>query len=351
MNPIRISALLLALISTPLFANKASNQALDACMRQLVVTAEPSLTIAKLRSTCSDQIKAETQMHQDIREIHAVATDAETQIDPATSIQERRERLEEVSRLNPFTITAHKPNYLFPATWNFHPNQEPFVGTNNKVEEPETQFQISLKIPLMVEMFNAPVDLYLAYTNTSWWQVFNTAESRPFRETNHEPELFLDWKTGWHFMGVDTTTIRFGVNHQSNGRDLPFSRSWNRIFAQFILSTDKILFSFQPWWRVPEEDKTSPTDTTGDENPNIEQFAGQAEFLLGYQWHENNFVIRHRSNLRADYRGGLELNWSFPLNKRVRGYLRYYDGYGESLIDYNAYTQRIGLGFMLTDWL
>jgi phospholipase A1 len=51
-----------------------------------------------------------------------------------------------------------------------------------------------------------------------------------------------------------------------------------------------------------------------------------------------------------DNRGALQLEWSFPLNKRIGGYIQYYLGYGESLIDYNHNENRMGLGFILMDW-
>ena len=64
--------------------------------------------------------------------------------------------------------------------------------------------------------------------------------------------------------------------------------------------------------------------------------------------------MRGQNNLESGFsRGGLELSWSFPLWNwpYLRGYVQYYTGYGESLIDYDQYVNRLGIGFSLSDWL
>ena len=62
-------------------------------------------------------------------------------------------------------------------------------------------------------------------------------------------------------------------------------------------------------------------------------------------------MILVRDNLRKDNRGALQLNWTFPIweTTDVRGYVQYFTGYGESMIDYNASTNRFSIGFIMSE--
>jgi phospholipase A1 len=48
---------------------------------------------------------------------------------------------------------------------------------------------------------------------------------------------------------------------------------------------------------------------------------------------------------------GFEFTWSYPLTNHLRLFAQYYNGYGESLIDYDQKVERVGVGFAINDYL
>ena len=266
------------------------------------------------------------------------------QTKPATPLEERI-RIERETRYQPFVLTPHKPNYILPVTYNSHPNQAPFdPAVDGTIEEPEVKFQISIKFPITDELFGDRMTLYAAYTNQSYWQAYNDDDSHPFREANHEPELFLAMLNDWQVSGFTNKVNMVGISHQSNGQSGDQSRSWNRIYAEFIFEKNNFYLSFKPWIRVEPPNQE-------DDNPDILHYMGHGELRMAYASNRHTVAVRLRNNLEADNKGAVEFNWSFPMSRRAKWFIQYFDGYGESLIDYDARVKRVGIGIALTDWL
>lgn len=268
---------------------------------------------------------------------------------------ERIER-ERTAEDNRSVLLAHKRNYLLPLTYAAHPNDDVFdEGSSDfgqNLDNSEVQFQLSIKAALAGGLFTDADTLFVGATVRAFWQAYNADISAPFRETNYEPELFWVTPVPWKILGGDATLFSIGLSHQSNGRTQPFSRSWNRVYGSVIWERWRYVFHLKTWWRIPEGKKDDPIDARGDDNPDIEDYMGNFEFEIAYRKNDQEVSIMMRNNLdREDNRGAIQVDWTFPLKRRFRGYVQLFNGYGESLIDYNANIERIGFGILLTDLL
>jgi phospholipase A1 len=147
--------------------------------------------------------------------------------------------------------------------------------------------------------------------------------------------------------------VLFGFNHQSNGRSVPESRSWNRLTAEMLFDKGSSGWAtLKLWHRLPERTKTSATDSEGDDNPDITRFLGHAELRLGWVTSGHKITLMGRRSLRSAGKGALQADWSYPFpgSPALRLHMRWFNGYGESLIDYNRRVERLGIGVMLNDW-
>lgn len=187
---------------------------------------------------------------------------------------------------------------------------------------------------------------YFGFTQVSFWDV--GARSSPFRDTNYRPSLFYfksDIRRNW--MGARRVGLQAGFEHESNGRDGDSSRSVNILFVRPVMTfgdPEGYVLTVAPkiWLYV------------GDlsDNPDIEDYRGYFQLLVRYEkagsW---GFTTYLRKGTRKNY-GSLEFNASYPLDRLFRKrfdsylHLQYFNGWGESLLDYNVKSDaqfRLGL--------
>lgn len=243
-------------------------------------------------------------------------------------------------------ILPYRPNYFMPLSYNPSPNNDVLPAGSASLKEIETKFQISLKVPLADHLLSHDIATYLAYTQLSYWQTYNKQESSLLRDSDYEPEFFLQFNSTRRIGSWTNRYNRLGYDHQSNGQQDPLSRSWNRIYAEFVLDYGNVMVSVKPWYRI-----TGPPEQ--DSNPNMWKYLGYGE-LRGAMtfWKSCEASLLFRNNLRIpDNKGAIELGWAFPIAGRMKGYIQYFNGYGESLIDYNSAVNRISAGLSFSDWL
>lgn len=176
-------------------------------------------------------------------------------------------------------------------------------------EQNEAQFQISIKIPLYSNFLNTGGDLFSAYTQNSYWQVYDSDHSRPFRETNYMPELFMEWQPKKRYGESTLKKIRFALIHQSNGQDIGYSRSWNRTEVHFLFKNNNFHYGMTAWHRWEEDQKPSIDDISdkndpnyelyinGDDNPGLTDYIGNQRFFVRYDSKYTNVTLSHQNKI------------------------------------------------------
>ena len=195
--------------------------------------------------------------------------------------------------------------------------------------------------------------VWFGYTQQSYWQLFTPEISRPFRATDHEPEVMyvypttaqlpFGWK--WRYSGI-------GLVHQSNGQSKPLSRSWNRAYVMTGIELDnRFSVNARLWRRIPES-------AGSDDNPNISDYVGRGELSAFWNYDKNNMLgATLRSSLSSSGRGSVRVEWMqalgtglFGSKSNLRLHTALFNGYGDSMIDYNHKRTVFSVGLSLVDF-
>lgn len=229
------------------------------------------------------------------------------------------------------------------------------TGTPIAYQPNEMRIGLSVRTKLAQGLLtqNSPVkkdSLWFAYSQQSSWQLFNSEISRPFRTTDHEPELMYVYPTDvrlpggwrWRYAGI-------GLVHQSNGQSLPYSRSWNRVYLMGGAELgDRFTLTGRVWQRLHE-------GAADDDNPDISNYIGRAEFAGFWNVNRDNTLgLTLRHNLRGSGHGSVRLEWlkaiGDPATSNLRFHTQLFHGYGDTLIDYNRKRTVLSIGLSLVDF-
>ena len=275
---------------------------------------------------------------------------AATATAPVASYLDQRWELTPELRNGVLKLRAYRPQYILAhATDRMNENpQSPTRGTavsDVDLQRLEAKLQLSFRTKLVQDVLGSGTDAWFGYTQQSYWQAANTHYSSPFRETNYEPEFIVLHALPLALGPVRAPYASISYTHQSNGRGESLSRSWNRIIGDVAFESGPWSLHVRPWVRA--------FDASGanDDNPDIEDYVGRGELVGEYRADGHVVTLRTRHSLRGGERsrGSAQLDWAFPLAGSLSGHVQVFNGFGESLIDYNHRQTTVGVGVSFAD--
>ncbi len=262
--------------------------------------------------------------------------------------------LEPADKRRKFVVRTYLPNALLPLHYTTRLSRapqsptRPALAPNERYRAMESKLQVSLRAKAASDVLLPNADLWLAYTQRSLWQLWNSQESAPFRSTDYQPEAIYvvpvpaearELPFGWQWR-----MVQLGAAHQSNGQSLPQSRSWNRVYLGAGFERGEFGLQVRAHRRLPESKED-------DDNPDLTAYIGRGEILATWLPGVATAALSWRTNLKSLARGSMQLDLTYPVYGAepagLRWYVQLFSGYGETLLDYNHRQTTIGLGFSL----
>lgn len=195
-----------------------------------------------------------------------------------------------------------------------------------------SKLQLSFKLPVV-----RGVPLYFGYTQVMFWAL--NEKSKPFRDLTYNPDLF------YRFNFKDMGLLKFvdaGLwSHHSNGKKDSDSRSYNMNYLRAGFEHEYSRWILRTTAQLSYVHDFDPT------NRDIQRYVGPLTLGLSFIQLFDSWIDKSEIGLMmqaggkfADQwdEGGYQLSWSFRLGKFAlvpNLYLQYYQGYAETLLNYN----------------
>tara|TARA_Y100001963_G_scaffold99803_1_gene137378 strand:+ start:238 stop:1059 length:822 start_codon:yes stop_codon:yes gene_type:complete len=233
-----------------------------------------------------------------------------------------------LKRLPSFTI--HKDNYFITGV-------PTHTGINKQTAD--AKYQVSFKQLLFRKKVPQDSYLFLKYTQKAFWNIYEF--SSPFEEINFNPGIayskyFYDKRNNVNALAT------LSLEHESNGRDSIFSRSWNFVALEYHRTLSKKLVAGVKAW-LPFYYKES--------NPDLMDYSGYAQLNFDYEFIPNKLYaqLMLQKGTSWDWKGAARPRILYNPFNSVNQFimLEWFTGYDENLIEYNQYRSMIRIGFLL----
>lgn len=201
----------------------------------------------------------------------------------------------------------------------------------------DAKYQISFKQLITRHLLPFETQLFLTYTQKSFWNIYEF--SSPFQDVNFNPGIGLS--SGIYNGNNELTGItEFKLEHESNGRDGEASRSWNSvILAYHARLNDRTILSARGWIPFSYSD-----------NRDLIDYVGYGELNLSYDLAPNwNLEVSARKGPEWDWKGNVRSRVFYRISKSTNQHLmlEWYVGNAESLIDFHEYENMIRIGYAI----
>ncbi|RIV70166.1 phospholipase [Flagellimonas aequoris] len=214
------------------------------------------------------------------------------------------------------------------------------VPTNSSIskETADAKYQISFKQLILRGELPFNSHLFLTYTQKAFWNVYEF--SSPFQEVNFNPGIGLGapvFDRHDRLKGL----VEMKLEHESNGRDSIYSRSWNSLSLNYNTRLgEKLMVGIKGW--LPFVYK--------EDNPDLLNYIGFGELSFFYDFSDKlKLDVNMRKGNQWDWKGRVRTRLSLRLSETTNQHLmlEWYTGYGESLITYDQSRSMIRLGYLI----
>lgn len=213
-----------------------------------------------------------------------------------------------------------------------------FTGGKISKYNSDAKFQISLRHRLYRKLLPYRIYLFLTYSQKSFWDIYR--KSAPFADNNYNPSLGV----GRNFIGEGRIKgigmVQF--EHESNGRDSIWSRSWNRLtFTGIYLMNKNYTFQAKVWIAMQ----------VAKENRHLTRYAGIGHLAATYASDNGRLscsalmIKRGGWNWNANWR--LEIAYRLFREDNQYLFMQFCNGYGESMIAYDQFRRYLRFGFVI----
>ena len=214
----------------------------------------------------------------------------------------------------------------------------PPIGQKVTKENTNIKFQISIAQRLTNATLPWGTYLYLFYSQKCFWNVLEN--SMPMTDLNFNPGIGLTKPLFVKNRYVGKVSLI--IEHESNGRDSIWSRSWNKVsLAANIIIDPNLSVAGKIWAPIID----------GMNNKDILHYCGLYQISVQAMTDNRKFtgalpLVKRAGNF-FNYNTILELAWRFSRKSNQYFFLQYYNGYGEGLLDYKVFKSQLRVGIVI----